>query len=142
MTTAAWPIQVAVHAALVADSALVALLGTDPGGFPAVYNGVATEDAPLDRVVIGEPTEGDFDALMRRGNAGTLTLDVYTASPANAAALAIYARIVAALDSTALTVSGHTLLSGRVSLVTAFGDPPSGGRHLVARYVTRTRSAA
>lgn len=139
MTTAAWPVQVAVASALEADAPLVALLGSW-GGSPAIYSGQAPEGAPFDRVILGEPAERDFDALMRRGNEGTLLLDVYTLSPANAAALAIYGRLVAALDAVPLALTGHALLTGRVSLVTAFGDPDSGGRHLVARYRALTRS--
>lgn len=148
MPTAAWPLQVALATALAEDAPLVALLTV-----PGLHNGVAPEGTPLTTgsvaggdyrdgyVILGEPTEGRFDALMQPGNDGTLALHVYTADESNATALAIYARLVAVLDGVPLALTGHAMLRGAVTLERAFRDP-AGGRHLVARYRALTRAAA
>lgn len=136
MTTAAWPLQVALYDAITADAPTRALV-TGQG----VYNGVAPEGAALDYIVLGEPTESRFDALMQPGNDGTLRLHVYTADVSHYAALAIYAALSRVLDGTRLPLSGgHAMLSGALTLETSRAE--DGGRHLIARYAALTRETA
>jgi hypothetical protein len=133
MTTAASPIQTALATALLADATLIALLAGED-----VYSQATLPAAPtLPYVVLGPVTEGETAVRFQAAGwaDGTAQLDVYAAD--QTAALAIYTRLHALLHRTTLTLSGATLLRGRLSLVTTLADPV--GVHLVARYATLAR---
>lgn len=141
-TTAQWPVQVALEAALVADAPLVALLGTDATGVAKVYDSQAPGDAALDYVVIGDATEGRGGAAStfgRGGHAGRIALHVWAAT--REAAAAIHAHVARILDGQRLTLAGHSMVIGRLALIASFPDP-SGAHHRVLHYETLTRPAA
>lgn len=136
MTTAAWPIDVAVAAAIEADAAIMALLA---GG---VHSIVAPEGTRLDYVTLGSTSEGDFDAFGAEGNDGVLTVHVWTAVMGKGPALAIYGHLQRVLNNVPLVLDGQRHLDGTLSLLDVRPDVDNRSMHLIARYRYLTRSSA
>jgi hypothetical protein len=130
------PIQAALLALLSADSTLTALLTATGEQF---YSGAVPQPddetiaRPLPIIVFVSPTEVTRLRFMRAGNHGTQQIDVWTANPFDQApALAIFSRMKELVDQQPLTISGGTLESGELSLLSC--TPAGGAMHLVALY--------
>lgn len=142
-TSALWPRQVALVAAVRGDATLQTALGGVPGA-TKVYSGLAPEGTALPFIVMGVASEAGRAAFGSRAvRAGEETLDVYGRTKAEA--LAIYTHLVRILDGTALVLTGHQPTRGSVRLAFDTLDAPhpvTGERayHAVVRYAATTQA--
>ena len=135
-TSPAWPLQVALVAALAADAGIVALLDHARG--LRIFDGLAPGGTPLPYVTIGDGTEGRADTFGRPGAAGRLRLHVWAPGPGRAAAVAIDTEIRRVLDGVRVAVTGHTMVRGVLTLTASFVDPDGATHHRVLDYETTT----
>lgn len=121
-------LRAAIHAALVADVALVALLGA-----PRVHD-VPPGDADFPFVTLGEAVVADWSTATEAGTEQALTLHVFSRSGGRAEAFAIAARLQATLHDAALALDGHRLANLRAT--TAEVRRESDGRtfHALVRF--------
>ncbi len=121
-------LRAAIHAALVADAALVALLGA-----PRVHD-VPPGDADFPFVTLGEAVVADWSTATEAGTEQALTLHVFSRSGGRAEAFAIAARLQEVLHDAALTLGGHRLANLRAT--TAEVRRESDGRtfHALVRF--------
>lgn len=134
MSTATWPVQVAMEEALTADATLMALL-TGEG----VYARVGEGAPPY--VVLGSSTEQDGAmSFGREGNEGTELIHCWGRQIAEAKA--IYAEVHRILQNAALSLTGPTMLTGTVTYLTDQPDTESPAWQVVARYRWLAREAA
>lgn len=103
--TASWALQTAIHAALIDDATLMALVA-------GVHDHVP-EGAAFPYVTIGEDAVDAFDGKTFRGAEHALSLHVWSRGRGRREAKAILARLRALLDQAALTVGGHALIDLR-----------------------------
>lgn len=131
----------ALVAALEADAALAALLGaTAEDG--RVYMGRAPDGAQPPYVTVGTSTEqpgGRAQSFGTRAFDGVEQIHGWTPGPDKRPALDLYGAVYAALDGAVLSVAGHALLTGRVSLVRTMPDPDDVAHHAVIEYRATTR---
>ena len=107
MTSAAWPLQQAMHAALIADAPLVALLGG-----ARVYDDVPTRGA-FPYVTFAPAQSRDFGTGSEDGEEHVVTLNVWSRGGGRKEALAIIAAVRGVLHDAALTLAGHRLVNLR-----------------------------
>jgi uncharacterized protein DUF3168 len=107
MTSAAWPLQQAMHAALIADAPLVALLGG-----PRVYDDVPTRGA-YPYVTVAPVQARDFGTGSDDGEEHVVTLNVWSRGGGRKEALLIMAAVRTVLHDAALTLAGHRLVNLR-----------------------------
>ena len=121
-------LRAAIHAALVADAALVALIGA-----PRVYD-VPPGDADFPFVTLGEAVVADWSTATEAGSEQALTLHVFSRSGGRAEAFAIAARLQEVLHDAALALEGHRLANLRAT--TAEVRRESDGRtfHALVRF--------
>lgn len=121
-------LRAAIHAALVADAALVALLGA-----PRIHD-VPPGDADFPFVTLGEAVVADWSTATEAGTEQALTLHVFSRSGGRAEAFAIAARLQAVLHDAALALAGHRLANLRAT--TAEVRRESDGRtfHALVRF--------
>ncbi|MFG1213257.1 DUF3168 domain-containing protein [Xanthobacter flavus] len=121
-------LRAAIHAALVADAALVALLGA-----PRIHD-VPPGDADFPFVTLGEAVVADWSTATEAGTEQALTLHVFSRSGGRAEAFAIAARLQAVLHDAALALEGHRLANLRAT--TAEVRRESDGRtfHALVRF--------
>ncbi|WP_296578689.1 DUF3168 domain-containing protein [Xanthobacter sp.] len=121
-------LRAAIHAALVADAALVALLGA-----PRIHD-VPPGDADFPFVTLGEAVVADWSTATEAGTEQALTLHVFSRSGGRAEAFAIAARLQAVLHDAALVLAGHRLANLRAT--TAEVRRESDGRtfHALVRF--------
>lgn len=142
--SAAGPLVDALVAALEADATLAARLGATPSD-GKVYVGLAPNAGALPYLTIGASTESDGGAghvFGARGFRGAETIHCWVAGQDKRAALALYGEVYRVLDGTVLALTGHTLLTGRVTLVRTLSDDTRTAMQAVAEYRTDTRRAA
>ncbi|NMN58378.1 hypothetical protein FHT36_002280 [Xanthobacter sp. SG618] len=121
-------LRAAIHAALVTDAALVALLGA-----PRIHD-VPPGDADFPFVTLGEAVVADWSTATEAGTEQALTLHVFSRSGGRAEAFAIAARLQAVLHDAALALEGHRLANLRAT--TAEVRRESDGRtfHALVRF--------
>lgn len=102
-------LRAAIHAALVADTALVELLGA-----PRVHD-VPPGDADFPFVTLGEAVVADWSTATEAGSEQALTLHVFSRSGGRAEAFAIAARLQEVLHDAALALDGHRLANLRAT---------------------------
>ncbi|UDQ87348.1 DUF3168 domain-containing protein [Xanthobacter autotrophicus] len=121
-------LRAAIHAALVTDAALAALLGA-----PRIHD-VPPGDADFPFVTLGEAVVADWSTATEAGTEQALTLHVFSRSGGRAEAFAIAARLQAVLHDAALALEGHRLANLRAT--TAEVRRESDGRtfHALVRF--------
>lgn len=121
-------LRAAIHAALVADVALVAQLGA-----PRIHD-VPPGDADFPFVTLGEAVVADWSTATEAGTEQALTLHVFSRSGGRAEALAIAARLQEVLHDAPLALEGHRLANLRAT--TAEVRRESDGRtfHALVRF--------
>ncbi|MFG1191123.1 DUF3168 domain-containing protein [Xanthobacter flavus] len=121
-------LRAAIHAALVTDAALVALIGA-----PRIHD-VPPGDADFPFVTLGEAVVADWSTATEAGTEQALTLHVFSRSGGRAEAFAIAARLQAVLHDAALALEGHRLANLRAT--TAEVRRESDGRtfHALVRF--------
>lgn len=126
MTTALWPLQLAVVTKARAHAPLMALVS-------GVYDGVP-EDAPHPYVSVGSITETVADAHNQRGLDISLVLHVWSKYPGFKEAATVLAALDEALDRQPLTVAGFRDVSIAHDAHTEVRDPDPGIRHINVSY--------
>lgn len=124
-----WAVQQAVHAKLVGDAALQALLGNPPRVFDHVP---AATLFPY--VVIGEAHGTPFDSKTEDGFDQTLTLHTWSRYRGLKETKEVMAGLVAALDGGDLPVAGHRFVLLRFVFATTMLDSDGLTRHGVQRF--------
>ncbi len=121
-------LRAAIHAALVTDAALVALIGA-----PRIHD-VPPGDADFPFVTLGEAVVADWSTATEAGTEQALTLHVFSRFGGRAEAFAIAARLQAVLHDAALALEGHRLANLRAT--TAEVRRESDGRtfHALVRF--------
>ncbi|MFR9807065.1 DUF3168 domain-containing protein [Pseudonocardia sp. RS010] len=130
MATAAWPVQRALYAALVA---LPGLAGEPGPGVVAIYD-EPPEDAPKPYVVLGELDEQADDAHDRQGIDAGITLHVWSAYRGFREIAGIFVQLDTALDRKPIEIPGLVDVSIAAVSKTLQRDPDPDLRHGVARY--------
>lgn len=125
--SAAWPIDVAVAAAITGDVTLAALLAGDK-----VYSLVAKKNAPFDYIVLGDSPESQFRTFGRGGHANSLTVHLWSQKTQKKGPLTMYDNIERIFDNKPLVISGHTRVSTSTRLITVLADPDGVTFHGVA----------
>lgn len=121
-----YEIQAVLHARLLADPDLMALLHTDES-HEGVYDEKAPETAVFDYIVIGGTSRDDRPVWFAgQGKGGGVDLRIATRPaqgerPGSGAAKVIYGHVERLLDRQEIDVgNGYRLTAGRVALVTTF----------------------
>jgi hypothetical protein len=120
---AALALQQAMRAALLADTALVTLLGG-----AHIFDEVPRGEPPLN-VSFGAIETRDWSVMNQKAHEHFLTLDVVTNERSRTRAQNICNRIEAVLDNATLTLTGHRLVNLRVvfwSVAKSKSDPKFG----------------
>lgn len=112
MASPGWALQQSIHAALVADTSLVGLLGGS-----RIYDHVPRGRA-YPYVTFGQSTLRDWSTGSEAGHEHVVTLHVWSQAPGREEADEILAAASEALHDQALAVAGHHL----VNLRTEFAD--------------------
>lgn len=122
-----WAVQQAVHAALVADAGVQALVGT------RVHDHVP--DAPtFPYLVVGESVAAPFDTKSWNGLDHDATVHAWSRHRGQKEAKQMLDAVHACLHAAAFAVAGHGLVLCRLAFVQVFDDPDGLTRHGVARY--------
>jgi hypothetical protein len=120
----------AIHARLVGDAPLLALLGG-----PRVYE-EAAKGLAAPYLVFGEARLRDWSTVSDRGHEHALTVDALAADPGALAVLALAERVETLLHDAPLPLDGHRLVN-----LTVIGiDLRRDGREPIRRAVTRLRA--
>lgn len=126
MATAAWDLQVAVRAKLLADTDLMAAV-------TGVYDDVPG-DAVHPYITVGDATEVPDDAHDRQGLTSTLTLHIWSKYRGFSEALKILGHLDRVLDRKPLTVAGWTDISIAREWHQTMRDPDPLIRHVPVRF--------
>lgn len=126
--SAAWPLDVAVAAALTGDGTLAALLAGDK-----LYSLVAPKDSPFDYLVLGDGPEDQFRTFGRQGHANDLALHIWSRTDQKKGVLVIYDHIERILDRKIIALTGNTMVRMATRLQTILADPDGITVHGVAR---------
>lgn len=126
MTTALWPLQLAIVQQLRANAPLTALVS---GVFDEV-----PEDQPHPYVTAGSITETVDDAHNQRGLEAQVELHIWSRYPGYKEAADILAALDAVLDRQPLTVSGFRDVSVAHVQHTELRDPDPDIRHINVSY--------
>jgi hypothetical protein len=128
--SAAWPIDVAVAAAFIADGTLAALLAGD-----RVYSLVAPKDSAFDYLVLGDGPEEQFRTFGRQGHTNDLAVHIWSQGRAKQGVLTIYDSIERILDrhTLALTNPQNTMVRMATRLQAVLVEPDGVTFHGVAR---------
>lgn len=124
-----WAVQQAVHAQLVGDATLQALLGNPARVFDHV-----PASAAFPYVVVGEARGLPFDSKTEDGFDQTVTLHSWSRYRGLKETKTIMAGLVAALDGGDLPVAGHRLVLLRFVFAATMLDPDGLTRHGVQRF--------
>ena len=134
MSGAAFELQKAIVTALVADTALTALVGS------RIYD--ETPRAPaFPYVVLSQTTVADWSTSTETGAEHQLTIDAWSRQGGKREAYAIADAIVAALDDVALTVSGQALVNLRFKFTETRRDSDGITWHAALRFRAVTEPA-
>lgn len=129
MSTAGWPLQKAVHAALAADVGIIAMLG-DP---PRIYDDPPGASA-LPAVQIGDGLESDWSTQTDKGAEHDLTIHVWSRAGGRKEARAILARICGVLHVAELALEDNTLINLRFVNSQVMRESDGETYHGIARY--------
>ncbi len=122
-----WPVQEAIHDALVGDTTLQTLVGT------RVYDAVP-DDATYPYVTIGDADATEWDTKNSFGMDQMLHIHTWSRYRGQREAKLIMSAIHGALHNQPLTVDGHDLISLRFSASFVVMDPDGLTRHGVSRF--------
>lgn len=125
-----WPIQVSVYGALVADSALMAMI-------QGVYD-QPDQNAQFPYITLGEDTNVPDDLLQNTGSQNTQTIHTWSRSAGMAQVKQIMDRIYAVMHRRVLTVSGTQVVDCVMEFDETFMDSDGQTRHGVQRCRIRT----
>jgi hypothetical protein len=101
-------LQKALHAALVADAAVAALVGA------RVFD-AAPRDATFPYVTLGDARASDWSTGTESGAEHRLTIHAWSRSRGKAECWAVLAALRAVLDDAALALDGHALVNLRIA---------------------------
>lgn len=126
--SASWALQKAIHEALAADAALIAVLGgtrihDDP-----------PQDGPFPFVSLGQTSAVDWGTGTEDGEEHTVTLHVWSRQGGKKEAQAIMAAIRTVLHQASLTLGNHRLVNLRHEFSDARRDADGETMHGTVRY--------
>jgi Protein of unknown function (DUF3168) len=107
MPTSSWALQKAIHARLLADTALIAALGA-----PRIYDDVPRQPV-FPYVTYGGSTVRDWSTGTDDGHEHVVTLHVWCRGSGRKPAHELLGLIEGAIDQQALTLDGHRLVNLR-----------------------------
>lgn len=136
MTSAVNPLQIAIDSLISGDGALDGILVGQK-----VYSLVALEGSLFPYIVMGESAESTRGLFQKSAKDGVEIIHIFSEMDDKTEVLTIYEHLDRLLNKTQIIVAGHTVVMGRLRLITIMGDP-KGGTHLVARYEVLTTQAA
>ena len=128
MSTAAAALRAAIHTALVADSALTALLG-GPKVFDEPPSGTA-----FPYVTIGEARVESLSADDASGEEHRLTLHAWSRQGGHREAHLVTGALLAALDDAPLSLSGHRLVNLRFAVADVRREADGRTYHALVRF--------
>ncbi|MGI8765701.1 MAG: DUF3168 domain-containing protein [Gemmatimonadaceae bacterium] len=132
----AWPVEVALAAAIETDATLATLLA---GG--KVYSLVAPPKSPFDYITLGDMSESASSHFNRFGTSSVETIHIWSRKPGKSGVLAIYMALYVLLHGRALPLAGTaSMLRGTLILATVLADPDGLTAHGVARYAVRAEA--
>lgn len=129
-----WPLQAAIRAHLIGDTALMA----DVTG---VYDHVP-EGTGFPYVTLGAATTIPRGALDRYGRRSTVTLHAWSSYHGWKEALGVVDHLLRLLDHQDLTVAGHEFVSMRHEQTVSMTDPDEDLRHIAVRFAIETEHPA
>lgn len=129
MTSAAYPLQVGMAAALEADGPLTALLFSAQ----SIYSLRAPDLAKRPYIILGSSTEIPDRLFSRQGVASEETLHIWGAKRDKLDVLQIYAELARVLNA-GFAVAGFTARRGVSKLIMVLLDPEDGLGHGVVGY--------
>jgi len=135
MSTAAVALRAAVHEALNADAALVALLG-GPKVFDEPPPGTA-----FPYVTLGEASVADFSTGEARCEEHRFTLHVWSRQGGHREAHLIAGALLTALDDAALALPGHRLVNLRFAVADVRREADGRTYHALVRFRAVTEPA-
>lgn len=128
MSNAGWALQQSIYGALVADTALLALLGA-----PRIYDDVP-QGTPFPYLTFGQSTLRDWSTGSEAGDEHVLTLHVWSRAAGRKETHAIMGALRHALHDAPLALDGHRLVNIRHELSEARRDPDGDTYHGIVRY--------
>lgn len=126
MATAAWPVQVAVRAKLIADPQLMSVAS---GVFDHVDG-----DATFPYLTVGEATEVPDDAHDHQGVAMTVTIHIWSKYKGFSEAATILGHVDRIIDRQPLAVDGFSDVSIAREFHQSLRDPDPQIRHIPVRF--------
>jgi hypothetical protein len=135
MPSASWSLQQSVFAALTANAALTALLGSD-----RIYDDVP-QGAPKPYLTLGQTTVRDWSTGTEEGNEHLVTLHVWSDARGKKEAGEIAEAARSALHDQPLTLVGHRLVNLRHEFSEARRDPDGSTIHAILRFRAVTEPA-
>jgi len=135
MSTAAAALRAAIHDALVADGALVALLGG-----PKVYD-EPPKSVAFPYVTLGEARVEDFSSGDAPGEEHRLTLHAWSQQGGHKQAHMIAGALLQALDDAPLSPDGHRLVNLRFSVADIRREADGRTYHALVRFRAVTEPA-
>ena len=135
MASAGWELQKSIHAELIGDAAITALLGG-----PRVWDDVP-RGAEFPYLTFGQSTARDWSTGTEEGNEHILTLHVWSRANGEREAHEIMAAVRDALHDAELAVAGHRLVNLRHEFSDAMRVPDGESYHGVVRYRAVTEPA-
>jgi hypothetical protein len=135
MPSASWSLQQSVFAALTANAALTALLGSD-----RIYDDVP-QGAPKPYLTLGQTTVRDWSTGTEEGNEHLVTLHVWSGARGKKEAGEIAEAARSALHDQPLTLVGHRLVNLRHEFSEARRDPDGSTIHAILRFRAVTEPA-
>jgi hypothetical protein len=134
MTHPALALQKAIHAALLADAAVGALVGD------RIYD-AAPRDAAFPYVAYGAARAGDWSTGTEAGAEHRVLIHLWSRERGKRECLAIAEAVAAALHDQVLTLDGHALVNLRVEATDVARDPDGITWHGVMRVRAVTEAA-
>jgi hypothetical protein len=134
-TAAAAALRAAIHDALVADSALAALLGG-----PSVYD-EPPRTAAFPYITLGEARIADWSTASDSGEEHQLTLHAWSRQGGHREAHMIAGALLQALDDAPLTLSDHRLINLRFAVAGVRREADGRTYHALVRFRAVTEPA-
>jgi len=134
-TAASAALRAAVHDALIADAALVNVLGG-----PKVYD-EPPRTAAFPYVTLGETRVADFSTGSEPGEEHQLTLHAWSRQGGHKEAHLIAGALLQALDDAPLTLTDHTLVNFRFSVADVRREADGRTYHALVRFRAVTEPA-
>jgi hypothetical protein len=134
-TAASAALRAAIHAALVADAPLAALLGGS-----SVYD-EPPAGAVFPYVTLGETRVNDFSTGTERGEEHQLTLHAWSRQGGHKQAHLIAGALLQALDDAPLTLTDHRLINFRFALADVRRENDGRTYHALVRFRAVTEPA-